>query len=56
MSWITPCIAEALAKAGYSRKDVKRALYERARIPASHIEQDWKWQMRAPFLAESDDL
>ena len=47
---ITPCIAEVLAKAGYSRKDVKRALYERAKIPASHIEQDWKWQMRAPFL------
>lgn len=47
---MTPCIAEVLAKAGYSKKDVKRALYERARIPASHIEQDWKWQMRSPFL------
>ena len=47
---ITPCIAEVLAKAGYSKKDVKRSLYERARIPASHIEQDWHWQLRAPFL------
>ena len=47
---ISPCIAEVLAKAGYSRKDVKRGLYERARLPASHIEQDWQWQLRAPFL------
>jgi len=47
---ITPCIAEVLAKAGYSKKDVKRSLYERARLPASHIEQDWQWQLRSPFL------
>jgi hypothetical protein len=47
---ISPCIAEVLAKAGYSRRDVKRGLYERARLPASHIEQDWQWQLRPPFL------
>ena len=40
---ITPCIAEILAKSGYSKQDVKQHMYEHARVPAWRVEQLQKW-------------
>ncbi len=36
---LTPVLAETIAAAGWSRDDLKRALYERARIPAAQFER-----------------
>jgi len=40
---ISPCIAEVIAKSGYSKKDVQHYLYEHARIPAWKFEQILEW-------------
>lgn len=40
---LSPCIAEVIAKSGYSKKDVQIYLYEHARIPASKFEQILEW-------------
>ncbi len=67
---ITPIIAEQLAKCGWTKLDVKRYLFEHARLPASAFERqlrDWNirgvWDLRADVAAgripkvfhESDD-
>jgi hypothetical protein len=67
---ITPIIAEQLAKCGWSKLDVKRYLFEHARLPASAFERqlrDWNirgvWDLKADVAAgripkvfhESDD-
>jgi len=36
---LTPVIAETISKSGYSKKDVKKYLYEHARMPAWKFEQ-----------------
>ena len=41
---LTPIVAETMAKAGWSKQDLKRHLFEHARVPASHFERilrDW---------------
>jgi hypothetical protein len=50
---MTPIIAEAIAKAGWSKHDVKRYLFEHARMPAWEFERfqrDWQrkpiWNIR----------
>ncbi len=40
---LSPCIAEVIAKNGFSKKDVKRYLYENARIPAWRFEEILSW-------------
>jgi hypothetical protein len=45
---LSPCIAEVLAKSGYSKDDVREHLYEHARIPAWKIEQIGKWSNLMP--------
>ncbi len=67
---ITPIIAEQLAKCGWTKLDVKRYLFEHARLPASAFERqlrDWNirgvWDLKADVAAgripqvfhESDD-
>ena len=66
---ISPIIAEQLAKAGWSKLDVKRFIYEHARRPAYDFERQlrvwnirgvWDWCAtdeagRIPLLYESDD-
>ena len=67
---VSPIIAETLAKAGWSKLDVKRYIYEHARRPAHDFERqlrDWNirgvWDLKADVLAgripqafhESDD-
>lgn len=39
---MSPIVAEVLAKAGYSKKDVKKYFFENARIPAWKVERGWK--------------
>jgi hypothetical protein len=44
LAMITPIIAETIARAGWSKQDVKRFLYEHARMPAWEFERllrDW---------------
>jgi hypothetical protein len=36
---VSPILAETIAKAGWSKTDVKRSLYENARMPAWRVEQ-----------------
>ncbi|MBI2958646.1 MAG: hypothetical protein HYY32_07385 [Chloroflexi bacterium] len=36
---LSPCVAEAIAQSGYSRADVRRYLYQHARVPAKRLEQ-----------------
>ena len=50
---MTPIIAEAIAKAGWSKHDVKRYLFEHARMPAwmfERFQRDWQkkpvWNIR----------
>ena len=41
---LSPILAETFAAGGWTKKDIKRALWERARIPAWHMERisrDW---------------
>jgi hypothetical protein len=67
---VSPIIAETLAKAGWSKLDVKRYIYEHARRPAHDFERqlrDWNirgvWDLKADVAAgripkvfhESDD-
>ena len=67
---ITPIIAEQLARCGWTKLDVKRYLFEHARLPASAFERqlrDWNirgvWDLKADVAAgripkvfhESDD-
>ena len=67
---ITPIIAEQLAKSGWSKLDVKKYLFEHARLPACDFERqlrDWNirgvWDLKADVIAgripkvfyESDD-
>ncbi|MFC1885517.1 UGSC family (seleno)protein [Thermodesulfobacteriota bacterium] len=40
---LSPCIAEVIAKSGYSKQDVQIYLYEHARISASKFEQIHLW-------------
>jgi hypothetical protein len=67
---ISPIIAQTIAKAGWSKDDVKRYLYDNARLPAWELERqlrDWNirgvWDLKADVAAgripavfhESDD-
>ncbi len=38
---MTPIVAEAIAKAGYSKDKVKQYFYDHARFPAKRYEQKW---------------
>ncbi len=38
---LSPCIAEIIARDGYSKKDVQQYLWEQARIPARLIDEDF---------------
>jgi len=49
---ISPCIAEVIARSGYSKEDVKRYLYEHARIPAWKFEQIERWRNLRETLCE----
>ena len=40
---LSPCIAEVLAKSGYSKQDLKQHLYDHVRVPAWKVEQLGKW-------------
>lgn len=40
---LSPCVAEIMAKSGYSKRDVMQHLYEHARMPAWKVEQYGKW-------------
>jgi len=46
---ITPIIAEAIAAAGWSKDDVKRFLFEHARMPASAFERILRDWMKKPI-------
>jgi len=67
---ISPIIAETIARAGWSKADVKKFLYEHARLPACEFERqlrDWNirgvWDLKddvtagriPPVFYESDD-
>lgn len=46
---LTPVLAEAIAKSGWSKSDVKQYLYDHARIPAWKVEKfNWGWTNFAP--------
>jgi len=47
---LSPCIAEVIARSGYSKKDLKLHLYEHARVPAWKIEQIGRWSNLFPFI------
>ena len=48
---ITPIIAETIAKAGWSKADVKRYLFEHARLPAWEFERYLRdWTIRGTHL------
>ncbi|MFC1929042.1 hypothetical protein ACFLXK_05540, partial [Chloroflexota bacterium] len=36
---LSPCVAESLARSGYSKEKVKQYFYEHARFPAKRLEQ-----------------
>ena len=70
LMFLSPILAETIAKAGWSKQDVKRYLFEHARIPAWQFERqlrDWShkpvWNLADEVLAgnipkfyhESDD-
>jgi hypothetical protein len=40
---LSPCIAEVIAKSGYSKQDLKQRLYDHARVPAWKVEELGKW-------------
>jgi hypothetical protein len=40
---LSPCIAEVIAKSGYSKQDLKQHLYDHARVPAWKVEQLGRW-------------
>ena len=52
---ITPLIAETIAKAGWSKADVKRYLYEHARLPAWEFERYLRdWTIRGVWNLEEE--
>jgi len=52
---ITPIIAEALAKAGWSKSDVKRYLWEHARVSAFEFERQLRdWNIRGVWDLKDD--
>jgi hypothetical protein len=54
MVMLTPILAETIAKAGWSKRDVQQYLFERARVPAWQIERNLRDWMNKPIwnLAE----
>ena len=40
---LSPCIAEVIAKSGFSKRDVRQYLYAHARIPARKFEEILSW-------------
>jgi hypothetical protein len=54
---LTPILAQTIAAAGWSRADLKRALWERARIPARRFEQYLgEWTNAMPGRRTLEDL
>ena len=52
---ISPIIAETIAKAGWSKSDVKRFLFEHARLPAWEFERQLRdWNERGVWNLEED--
>lgn len=52
---ITPIIARTLAKAGWSKADVQRFLFERVRRPAWDFEQQLRdWNIRGKWNLKED--
>lgn len=52
---ISPIIAETIAKAGWSKSDVKRFLFEHARLPAWEFERQLRdWNIRGVWDLEED--
>ena len=52
---LSPIIAETIAKAGWSKLDVKRYLYEHARMPAWKFEQQLRdWNIRGVWDLKDD--
>jgi len=54
MVLLTPILAETIAKAGWSKADVRRYLFEKARVPAWELERNLRVWMNKPIwnLAE----
>ena len=48
---LTPVLAERIAKSGWSKKEVKKYLFDHARIPAWNVEEIMKW-MQKGWLSE----
>jgi hypothetical protein len=52
---LSPIIAETIAKAGWSKADVKRYLYEHARLPAWQFERQLRdWNIRGVWDLKDD--
>jgi len=52
---LSPIIAETIAKAGWSKLDVKRYIYEHARMPAWKFEQQLRdWNIRGVWDLKDD--
>ena len=52
---VSPIIAETIAKAGWSKSDVKRFLFEHARLPAWQFERQLRdWNIRGVWNLEED--
>ena len=52
---LSPIIVETIAKAGWSKLDVKRYLYEHARLPAHELERQLRdWNIRGVWNLEED--
>jgi len=54
MVLLSPILAETIAKAGWTKRDVQRYLFERARVPAWELERNLRVWMNKPIwnLAE----
>ena len=46
---LTPILAETIAKAGWSKRDVKQYLFEHARTPAWELERNLRVWMNKPI-------
>lgn len=53
---LSPCIAEAIAKGGYSKDKMKHYLYEHSMFPASRFEEMWPWRGQLCAHVEQDKL
>jgi hypothetical protein len=54
---LSPILAETIARAGWSKQDVKRYIYEHARIPAWEFERQLRWTQKPIWnLAEEVHL